>query len=109
MPDIKPRPEDLPKETSHPQEKAQTDITDKRARMMFHIVGKPAEPFSGQRHTQEGVRLQPLADIAVLDLVLYIPGNDAAEKNKNTRITGIEQREALPGMLIPQHVHRSSA
>src|SRR5580692_9868530 len=48
--------------------------------------------------------LQPLAYMAILDLILHITGNDAAEEKKKPRIAGIQERKALPGMLVFQQV-----
>src|ERR1700754_3047213 len=48
--------------------------------------------------------LQTPADIAILNFVLNVTRNYTAEKQKYTRVTGIQQGQALPGMLILQHM-----
>src|ERR1700735_3691489 len=48
--------------------------------------------------------LQAPADMAIAYLVLDIAGDDAAEKEKDAGITCIEQGEALPGVLVHQHL-----
>src|SRR5580700_10377828 len=105
MPDIEPRPEYLADKSSHAQKKTQADITDQRPRMLLHIVGQSPQPLLRDRQPQHGMGLQPAADSAIYDLVLDVPGDDTAQKEKDPGITGVQQRKTLPGMLILQHFH----
>ena len=105
MPDIEARPEYFADKSRHPQEKPQTDIADQRAGMLLHIIGQPPQPLLGHRQPQHRMGLQPAAYPAIYDLVLDIPGDDPAQEEEDPRVTGIQQRKTLPGMLIPQHFH----
>src|SRR6516164_1265965 len=48
------------------------------------------------------MRVESFGNVTIPDFILNIPCNDAAEKQANTCVTCIEQRQALPGMLTPE-------
>src|SRR6185503_19658646 len=91
--------EDLAYKSSHTQEKAQGNVAHQRAGMLFHIHGQLFQSFALHGHPQYGMRLQSLGDTSILYLVLYIAGNDAADKKEDACVAGIEKRKALPGVL----------
>ncbi len=53
--------------------------------------GDALEAVAGYVLPQEGMLHDAAADAPVIDLILYIPGNDAAEEQEDAGITGVEQ------------------